>query len=406
MNISDELINPAAVVEQKSFQVRSSIADDVWHKDREAGAYEWWYFDAISDDGRDALVIIFLADFIFSPRYNRAVARYLQGSSGEAPPGTFPALAVSLYRNGRPLFRAINEYGGEDFAASTDTPVVRIGRSSFHLHTTDDKTSYSIHLDVPLRGGRRLEASLQWEVVEGDFSGDEFIRAASDAQAREAHQWNMVAPRCRVTGTLAVMKHDRRRFEEFTFRGLGYHDHNRDARWMPPTIAEWQWGRAHFDDVTAIYYRYRERTAEQPLTRLFIVHNNKLSAYTAELEIAGVRRDRFGLRYASNLRIAAYTETEQPQTQQHSETASGASNTSITTSSSVPVLLLRQRQTIDSSFFYLRFISDATLDLGDDRMRRAPAITEHLAPRALAWHGLAWLIDMRIGRDGRSSFLP
>lgn len=25
---------------------------------RTPGAHEWWYFDAISDDGRDALVIV------------------------------------------------------------------------------------------------------------------------------------------------------------------------------------------------------------------------------------------------------------------------------------------------------------------------------------------------------------
>ena len=36
------------------------------------GAQEWWYFDALSDDCRDALVIIFFSNFIFSPRYNRA----------------------------------------------------------------------------------------------------------------------------------------------------------------------------------------------------------------------------------------------------------------------------------------------------------------------------------------------
>ena len=36
---------------------------------------EWWYFDALSEDGRDAVVIIFLDNFIFSPRYNSQTKR-------------------------------------------------------------------------------------------------------------------------------------------------------------------------------------------------------------------------------------------------------------------------------------------------------------------------------------------
>src|SRR5215213_4822611 len=56
---------------REKFSFTSSIAADVWTPKPNAKAYEWWYFDALSDDGRDAVVIIFLDNFIFSPRYNR-----------------------------------------------------------------------------------------------------------------------------------------------------------------------------------------------------------------------------------------------------------------------------------------------------------------------------------------------
>ena len=56
---------------REKFSFTSSVAADVWTPKPNAKAYEWWYFDAISDDGRDAVVIIFLDNFIFSPRYNR-----------------------------------------------------------------------------------------------------------------------------------------------------------------------------------------------------------------------------------------------------------------------------------------------------------------------------------------------
>ncbi|MBA2735921.1 MAG: hypothetical protein H0U50_03930, partial [Pyrinomonadaceae bacterium] len=62
---------PIQKVSTENFSFSSSIAADVWHPKKDAKAYEWWYFDALSDDGSEALVIIFLDNFIFSPRYNK-----------------------------------------------------------------------------------------------------------------------------------------------------------------------------------------------------------------------------------------------------------------------------------------------------------------------------------------------
>ena len=60
---------------REKFSFTSSIAADVWTPKPNSRAYEWWYFDALSDDGRDAVVIIFLDNFIFSPRYNKNKAK-------------------------------------------------------------------------------------------------------------------------------------------------------------------------------------------------------------------------------------------------------------------------------------------------------------------------------------------
>ena len=57
-------------VSAERFVFSSSVAADVWHPQKNPKAYEWWYFDALSDDGREAIVIIFLDNFIYSPRYN------------------------------------------------------------------------------------------------------------------------------------------------------------------------------------------------------------------------------------------------------------------------------------------------------------------------------------------------
>lgn len=363
---------------------QSSIRDDVWHRDHQAGAYEWWYFDAISDDGRDALVIIFLANFVFSPRYNRAVAESSRGTGLTPPPANFPAVAVALYRDGRPLVRSISEYRSEEFTARTDHPACCIGHSCFRLEQDSREARYLVTLNAPSRRGRRLEGQFEWLVRSGDFNADESRNVNLTDQAdTAAHEWNLVAPRCDVSGTLDVVEPGGKTVKH-AFRGSGYHDHNRDRRPLPVTIAEWQWGRAHFDDITAVFYRYREVSEQESTTRLFIVRNDELQVHKAQFKIKNARRHHFGLRYARDLQIAAEGEGRL------------CANFK---------LHLRQHF-VDSSFFYLRFVSDALLDAGDGRTRRATAITEHLAPRALRWRWLWWLTDMRIGRNDQASFLP
>ena len=47
------------LITKEKFSFSSSIAADVWHAKENSKAFEWWYFDALSEDGRDAVVINF-----------------------------------------------------------------------------------------------------------------------------------------------------------------------------------------------------------------------------------------------------------------------------------------------------------------------------------------------------------
>jgi carotenoid 1,2-hydratase len=362
----------------------SSIARDVWHEDARNGAYQWWYFDATSDDGRDTLVIIFLDNFIFSPRYNRAISTRKLAHTEQTlthsskMPVRFPAIAFCWYRNHRPLIRSINEFTADEFAARTDRPTCRIGQNSFYCDDSTSNPSYNLELATALRRGRRMKAKFTWEVIEGDFT----TNGQEQSAVQFGHEWNLVAPRCRVTGALRLIEPDGRRAEEHCFQGLGYHDHNRDSRPMPATIAEWQWGRAHFPHATAVFYRYRERGSEKYDTRLFIVRHKELVEHEAHCLTKAMRRHFFGLRYPRALCFAAQDEDQKA------------------------TLSVKQSRIIDGSFFYLRFLGRATLDCGKGYVQQAVAVTEQLAPHILQKRALWWLINMRIGRRGRASFLP
>ena len=366
-------------------QFRSSLDDDVWHADPEPGAYEWWYFDAISDDGREALVVIFLTNFVFSPRYNRAFADTSRGADATAVRAQlFPAVSVGYYRDGRPLWRVNSEHDGSEFIAHPARPACRIGRSTFELVEAFGVRRYELTLDETLRGGRTLKARLTWEVIDGNFAPDEADDAPSHAGAPHAHEWNLVAPRCRVRGDISITDRAGPRTAEQNFSGMGYHDHNRDHRPLPARVAAWQWGRAHFDDgTTAVFYRYQERDHATHDTRLFIVRDGALSITVAEYDARAQRQHIFGLRYPRELNFSMNAPPSSPLT-----------------------LRIRQAKVVDASYFYLRFVGDAALDLGEGRVLHAPALSEQLAPRALRWRWLDWLTDMRIGRQGRGSFLP
>src|SRR4051812_38362980 len=122
-------------IQAEAFSFASSIKEDVWHPKTNPKAYEWWYFDALSDNGKDAVVIIFLDNFIFSPRYNKSANRNQEtvvGGQGpedskseiaidetnpefkiQNPKSGFPAVVFVYYRDGQPCYRAINEFSPE-----------------------------------------------------------------------------------------------------------------------------------------------------------------------------------------------------------------------------------------------------------------------------------------------------
>lgn len=351
----------------------------MWCRTGEPAAYEWWYFDAVSESGRDLLVIIFLTNFIFSPRYNRQASDSAKQSSqsGKSPVEQIPAIAFTLYRDGRPVLRSISEHTADEFAASSEIPACRIGKSSFHFTAHEDGGKYDIEINATLRRGHTLAARFTWRIVAGDLKPP----GVADTPSGATHEWNMVAPRCSVAGEWRITKRDGAR-ERHEFRGTGYHDHNRDNRFLPTTIAEWQWGRAHFQHSTVVYYRYREHDARF-ITRLLIIENDELKIHTPRYTGDRLRRHHFGLRYMRQLSFATTDADEQL------------------------TLHADQSRVVDGSFFYLRFAGTAKLRRGNNQTpETVTLISEYLAPRALTWRWLDWLTNMRISRRNRPSFLP
>lgn len=347
------------------FVFSSSVAADTWHPKKDAKAYEWWYFDALSDDGNEALVIVFLDNFIYSPRYNA------DAPNGIDDAARFPAVSFTYFANGKVVYRSESEFSAEDFSASEKEPKCRIGSSGFKYDSASYGSGYLVSVELPLSRGRLLRANLEWLSIESNFSPDPMC------YDEQAHCWNMVAPRSDVSGKITVTDARGRISDTKSFRGTGYHDHNLDNRWLAKTVKEWHWGRAHFADATAVFCRYAEIGQDEARSKLMLVGDGRLESYDAKCEEQDYVRDKFGIRYP----------------------------TSLSMSSEAAKIETRPLKVIDSSFYHLRFLSFFKLSTPDGREHETSGITEFIAPRALKYRWLNWLNDLRTGKNGKGSFI-
>lgn len=347
-----------------NFSFSSSTKDDVWHPQKDDKSYEWWYFDALSDDGREAVIIVFLDNFIYSPRYNQ-LSRRISGNQ------RCPAVSFTYFRDGKAVYKATTEYHSSDFRASEERPEVKIGDSGFVMDAAQYGSGYVVTVKANLPGSRTLDAKFEWLSVESDLSGEGFY----DDESR--HCWNMVAPRSDVTGRISVSARHCVELESIHFRGTGYHDHNLDNRWLAKTVRDWHWGRAHFADCSVVFCRFREIGSQQPRTRLILIRDGVLENREVEMHEQRYVRDKFGIRYPSELDM---------------------------TSADGIRLHVKPIDVIDSSFYFLRFLSEITLGIPGKPDHSTTAITEFIAPKTLKYRWLNWLADVRTGKNGESSY--
>jgi carotenoid 1,2-hydratase len=344
------------------FVFTSSIASEAWRPQKDPKAYEWWYFDALSDDGREAVVIVFLDNFVYSPR-GRAENN---GSIVPSEPQGSPAVSFAYFVDGKVAYQTEHEFSAEEFSAGPG-PKCRIGNCGFRFESASYGSGFLVSIDLPLAKGRHLRANLEWLSVESDL-----VPSTIDAADTE-HYWNMAVPRSDVSGKITIQDDRKRTSDVRSFRGTGYHDHNLDNHWLARAVREWHWGRAHFADSTVVFYSYAELGDENPASRLLLVRGGELCSLNAEIADLEHGRDKFGIRYPARSRIVAEDGT---------------------------LLETRVTKLIDPSFHHLRFVGSMKVT-AHGREQSAAGITEFIAPQALKSGWLNWL---RKFRNEKASF--
>lgn len=194
--------------------------------------YAWWYLDAVSDDGLQALTVIAFIGSVFSPYY--ALARY----RGRGDPLNHCAFNVALYGEEGKCW-ALTERTRHDL--KRDELNLTIGPSS--VSWDGDGLNFAIdERNIPLpsriRGRIRiLPSAIAGTVTSLDTGG--------------LHNWLPIAPRARV----------QLEFEHpaLSWNGTGYLDCNFGREPLERTFRQWDWSRAHTRDGTLVLYNVEQR---------------------------------------------------------------------------------------------------------------------------------------------------
>ncbi len=300
------------------------------------GGYGWYYFDAISLDGRYVLVATWHSGFLFSPRYYDEVlelrdAGWKQPDEGPdlADPTNYGAFGLALYDRGRTEAYVIVEAslvrGGSDLwfpnlhagapglGEELPAPGATLGVGENRV-TRDRDGSFQIEFSDRSKYLRRaVEGSLK---VRSLTPGSGIIPLATEGSKgmEVPHEWQIVAARTEVTGKIQ-WSDPLGRTRSLQLQALGYVDRNVGRLPVSQHIGRWIWGRFQGSERTIAYFRLdpadapldpNEALPTAPQTaREFLYRSDRSGGQLIEgshIEPGHVRRNRWGMPHPLEVR--------------------------------------------------------------------------------------------------------
>jgi len=318
------------------------------------GSYEWWYFDAISDDNSVSFVIIFYRGNPFSGRYTNAISG---NKKGEGVTGDFyPAISISVYEWGKPVYYGFREFKKEDSFFDPHFPNCKVSKNEFWGEIRNGKLVYSLKIDQTLPGGDSIYASLSF------ISPDNFMDLNTDSSKNRGHTWNLVQPAADVKGVMSISGKIKK---EIKFSGNGYHDHNNGNEPMKESFKNWYWGRFHFHDRTLVYYVMKHNSHVEK--NAWLIKDNGSVQPLINISLADYGYNVFGLKSARQIELSGKG-TE---------------------------LFVQQDRILDNGPFYQRFFSRAVMHCHNEVLE-ANGISEYIYPSGIHNKLFRPLVNMRI----------
>lgn len=319
------------------------------------GAYEWWYFDAVSDCGEWSLCCIWFLGNPFSPYYRQSAL------SVPADPYAHNALFFALYRHGNLHAYHFTRFPPSQISAAETVPLcLEFGPNTVVMPNSGE---WRLTLADINGNGRSLIASLM-------FAGPP-LSSEPDANSPQDgdHSWLPIAPFCRVSGQITLVEEHNPGAETISFAGTGYHDHNWGRLPFDAAIRDWSWARAALPhERSVILYHVRPHRG-LPVSHLLLFDTGRLVFHDAEAKVRLGKPvwNGFGTRYQSCLSVG------------------GADLHAV----------FQFGRRLDSSPFYVRALCDAVLTQ-NGQTETGHGIGEYLRPRPLSRRLVASAMKARI----------
>lgn len=338
-------------------KITSNFAKDIRSVKKESGAYEWWYFDAVSDDDSVEIVVIFYEGNPFSRRYIQH-----QQNGASATPSNFPAISISIYKDHEPIYYSFTEVPKSEASFEREHPGVCIADHEMNGSKHDGQTIYTLRLKEELPSGDAIVGNLTFT---SPVVSEKLVLVKNNDQ--QNHTWNLVQPRARVTGKIRCFSRNESPVK-IDFRGNGYHDHNIGREPLKNEFDDWYWGRFHFERTNLVYYVMGDNS-QKHYGWLISRDNKEIVETFNDIQLEDFSRSLYGL----------------------------STSRRITLSNERAHVMVQQVHRLDNGPFYQRYSSDAFLNIPEyNIVQSSRGVTEYLCPPRI-YKKMYWpLTNMRI----------
>ena len=348
---------------------------DAWHNVTAPGGYEWWYFDA-EDVEHDRQIVAMLFDGCpFHSGYLRKYFAYARNPTRVPPPrpSEYICAYFAVYHAGQIEHQFMTQYPADVFEGRLEKRHVTIGANRFAAGNALQRLELTMGgIDwKSVQRSRRLRKQMQKEI--SLWADLRFLPRFASAPAQHelfsrefagsggAHRWIIANSLCDVEGDILMPGSGHIRF-----RGRGYHDHQFGTGPIGSGIKQWFRGRLLLNDrcitFQLVHPRDRRREAEMHLVEIDAGGARQIDVEPSQIAVDWSQRTWAWLRYPNVVRLG-------------------------------DVLALANPRVIDSSWFNLRIIYDASL-----RGQRGTALCELTYPHRLRWPLLGRTIERSIDK--------
>ncbi|KAH9207554.1 hypothetical protein DL95DRAFT_482702 [Leptodontidium sp. 2 PMI_412] len=201
-----------------------------------ATTFDWWYFDAVSTDSQESVVIVF----------------YMSTDLGF--PFRLPGAAISVdifvsFADGSLLFYPINSLPGSLGSAT----VVSEGQgasgvwrnSGFSFDGEDDLSRYTVTIDNPVLG---VKGTLVLDSVAPAHYPCDPLGAGANLEVSPHIGWANAIPDANATADFTVSG------RKLQFDGYGYHDKNWADQPFAANVHSWYWGHGRLGPYSIVWF--------------------------------------------------------------------------------------------------------------------------------------------------------